>query len=63
VGTSLTAMYQAVGSSTPAVMSSGTLTITENTGSHIKGTFDLHTAGVDITDGSFDLDIAKPAGM
>jgi hypothetical protein len=63
VGSSLNAVYQAVGAASAVMLSSGSAVITENTGSHVKGTFELHASGLDITEGTFDLEIATPPGM
>lgn len=56
VGSTLvSAMYLAVGSTSPVSPTSGSLVITSNDGTNVAGTFDLHASGLDITEGQFNL--------
>ena len=56
IGTTLiSAMYLAVGSTSPVSLNSGSMVITSNDGTNVAGTFDLHASGLDITEGQFNL--------
>jgi hypothetical protein len=52
-------VYLASGSSAGVMGTTGNVTITNITTTGLKGTFEMHAAGMDITEGSFDLPIIK----
>lgn len=52
-----TAVYQAEGSSSAVVAQTGKIVITDISETKIVGTFDMNAAGIDVTEGSFNLPI------